>query len=415
MKRSLAFVLALLVSVPPLGSAEEPTPSSSTIPAQTDSTDAVVPPEESTPPASHLTPSNAPSVVRGIHLTAAAAGSRKYREKLDRLFNETLINCVVIDLKDEGGEVHVPGVKMVERTGAYRRTIPDLAEWVASLKKRGIYTVGRIVVFKDNILPRKIPGAGVRNPNGDLWFDRKKITWADPYSQEAWRYNLLISLEAAKLGIEEIQYDYIRFPTDGMLSQMRFSKPYSKAAASQALVSFLGQARQLLHPLGAKLSIDVFGLTTTDQTGMGIGQLLRPMADQVDFVCPMTYPSHYAKGEYGLANPNDQPYKVIAFAMRDAQKVLGPEGAHKLRPYLQDFSLKGRGIPYRAKEVRAQIQAAADLGVMSWTLWNASCQYSWEALKEPVVAVPFVSTTTPLAPRPSKAKEASLPSENPPK
>src|SRR6185295_17416615 len=101
-------------------------------------------------------------------------------------------------------------------------------------------------------------------------------------------------------------------------------------AASQALVDFLREAAQVIHPMGAKISIDVFGLTTSVNTGMGIGQLLGPMASQVDFVCPMTYPSHYARGEYGIANPNDQPYKTIQLAMRDALKILGPDGRGKL-------------------------------------------------------------------------------------
>ncbi len=333
----------------------------------------------------------APSV-HAIHLTASAAGSKKYRQKLDKMFQETILNAVVVDLKDEGGEVYVPGVNAVERAGAYRREIPDLASWISDLKKRHIYTVGRIVVFKDNILPRKTPSLGVHNNNGDLWFDRKHGTWLDPYNRDAWRYILLIALEASKLGFDEIQFDYLRFPTDGPLLQTRFSKPYSRNAASQALVDFLAQARQLLHPMGAKISIDVFGLTTSVNTGMGIGQLIVPMAEQVDFVCPMTYPSHYARGEYGIANPNDQPYRTVSLAMHGALKTLGPQGREKLRPYLQDFSLKGRGIPYRSKEVRAQIQAAADAGVANWTLWNAICHYTLDAIRSPVN--PAISSST---------------------
>lgn len=330
--------------------------------------------------------------VRAIHITISAAASKAYREKLDKMFETTVINAVVIDMKDESGEVYVPGVKMAERVGTYRPYIKDLQDWLAHLKSRNIYTVARLVVFKDNLMPRQQPALGVHNIYGGVWFDRKKLTWLDPYNRDAWRYIHLISLEAAKLGFDEIQYDYIRFPTDGALASMRFSKPYSKRAASDALVQFLSEARQLLHPMGVKLSIDVFGLTTSDHSGMGIGQLLVPMTAQVDYVCPMTYPSHYARGEYGMANPNDDPYRTISFAMRDALKMLGPGGAHKLRPYLQDFSLKGRGIPYRTKEVRAQIQSAADKGVMNWTLWNASCRYTLDAIR--TMPIPAGSSST---------------------
>jgi hypothetical protein len=338
--------------------------------------------------------------IHGIHLTASAAGSKRFRKnRLEPLLATSIINTVIVDIKEEDGWVYIPGVKKAEAAGAYARDIPDLADWLADLKKRHIYTIGRIVTFKDNKAPRKFPTMGVHKLNGQLWEDRKHLTWLDPYNQEAWHYDLSIAVQAARLGFDEIQFDYIRFPTDGDLKAMKFLRPYSPAASSQALVNFLHQAAQVLHPLGTKISIDVFGLVTSVNTGMGIGQRLNPMTEQVDFVCPMTYPSHYAKGEYGIPVPNDQPYKVIHLAMHDALRSLGAENAHKLRPYLQDFSLPGRGIHYHAKEVREQIQAAADVGVMGWSLWNARCSYTTAALHDPViphpVALPAVSTATP--------------------
>ena len=343
-------------------------------------------------------------VIHGIHLTASAAGSKKYRLKLDKMFADTIINAVVVDIKEEGGEVYVPGVKAAERCGAYVRAIPDLESWLADLKKREIYTVARVVVFKDDHMPRHNKSMAVHTAQGDLWFDRHKITWFDPFSHDAWKYNILIALQASKVGFDEIQFDYIRFPTDGDLSLMHFSQPRTKTTAPRALAGFLHEAAQVLHPLGVKISIDVFGLTTSVNSGMGIGQHMNSMAAQVDYVCPMTYPSHYAKGEYGIPNPNDQPYRTLHLAMRDALKTLGPDGAHKLRPYLQDFSLKGRGIRYRAKEVRAQMQAAADLGVPSWTLWNANCHYTLDAIKTPIVPQNLSGPTTGQAP----AKQRTL-------
>ena len=288
--------------------------------------------------------------VHALHVTAWLAGSKKYRAHLNEVFKTTVINTVIIDVKEYEGEVYIPGVPMAEKNGAYVSAMPDIADWVADLKRQGIYTVARIVVFKDNIMPRKNKAMAVKNPQGDLWFDSHKITWLDPFNHEAWKYNTLIALQAAKLGFDEIQFDYIRFPTDGQLSMMRFSKPRTKEAAAAALVEFLRQASQVLHPLGVKISIDVFGLTTSVNSGMGIGQMMGPMTEQVDFVCPMVYPSHYAKGEYGIPNPNDEPYKTIQLgqAMRDALKVLGPANAKKLRPYFQDFSLPHRGIRYHA-------------------------------------------------------------------
>jgi hypothetical protein len=329
--------------------------------------------------APHSTASTRP--VRALHVTAWKAGSLKYREHMKELFQTTVINAVVIDIKEFQGEVYVPGVKPAERIGAYVPAMPDIASWLADLKSRGVYTVARQVVFKDNIMPRKVRTLAVRNPFGELWFDRTKSTWLDPYNPEAWRYNLLIALRASELGFDEIQFDYIRFPTDGNLRQTRYSQPHKEQAATEALVSFLRQARQLLSPRRTKISIDIFGLTTTDDTGMGIGQHLGPMAAQVDFVCPMVYPSHYARGEYGIPNPNDEPYKTVTISLKAALDALGPDNGQKLRPYLQDFSLKGRGIHYGKEQVRAQIQAAADLGVGSWTLWNARCSYTLGAIR----------------------------------
>jgi hypothetical protein len=340
--------------------------------------------------------------LHAVHLTAPAAGSRKYRAKLEAMLTSTIVNSIVVDMKDEDGFVYVPGVKIAQRSGAYAAVVPDLQTWLADLKKRGIYTVARIVVFKDNRAPRANKSWGVHNLYGDLWYDRRKGTWLDPYNTESWRYNLLVALQAARCGFDEVQFDYIRFPTDGNLATSRFSRPFSRSTAPQALVRFLEEAAQLLHPLGAKISIDLFGLTTSVSTGMGIGQKLTVMAEPVDYVCPMTYPSHYARGEYGIPNPNDEPYKTVHLAMRDALRLLGPEGARKLRPYLQDFSLKGRGIPYRAKEVRAQIQAALDEGIANWTLWNANSHYTLEALRNPFFpALPAGTTAAVLSVEPS--------------
>lgn len=327
----------------------------------------------------HVQPVNPSShTIRAIHLTCWSAGSKKYRQRLDKFLQSTVVNAVVIDIKEYQGEVYIPGVKWSNEIGAYVNAVPDLEAWVADLKSRGIYTIARQVVYKDNILPRKHKSAGVHNQQGELWFDRHRNTWLDPYNKEARRYNLLIALRASELGFDEVQFDYIRFPTDGNLKMIRYSAPHSRAAASQALVDFLAEAKRLLQPRSTKISIDVFGLTTSDNSGMGIGQQILPMTDQVDYVCPMIYPSHYNRFEYGVPEPNREPYKMVYYALRDAIKALGPQ-AHKLRPYLQDFSLFG--VRYGTKEVRAQIQAAADNGIQDWSLWNAASNYTQSALE----------------------------------
>jgi hypothetical protein len=318
--------------------------------------------------------------IRAVHLTCWNAGSKKYREKLNERLKNSSVNALVIDIKEYHGEVYLPGVELVHQAGAYVNAIPDLADWVAELKKRGIYTIARVVVFKDNIYARKNRAAAVKNRLGEIWYDRNRVTWLDPYNKEAHRYNLVIAHAAARMGFDEIQFDYIRFPTDGNLKMIKYPGPHTRESASDALVTFLSEARRLLHPLGVKISIDVFGLVTSDNSGMGIGQLIVPMTEQVDYVCPMVYPSHYYKGEYGIPHPNAEPYRTIYYGMRDAIRTLGPQSA-KLRPWLQDFSLFG--VKYGPKEIRAQMQACADLGIQDWSMWNAGGTYTWSALETP--------------------------------
>ena len=318
-----------------------------------------------------------PKYVRGIHLTSWVAGSAKGRERIDKLLDETEINTVVIDIKEMQGEVYIPGVKTAEEESAYVSALPKIKEYIAGLKKRGIYTVARIVVFKDNLMPRKKPELAVKDKTGAIWQDRAGIAWLDPFNKDAWDYNIEISKRAVELGFEEIQFDYIRFPSDGNIRNCRYSKIHTSSAAAGALVNFLKRAQEQITPLGAYLSIDVFGLATTNIHDMGIGQKIIAMSEPVDFVSPMVYPSHYNKGEYGIPEPELEPYDTVYLSLKGAKKRMG-ESFVKLRPWLQDFSMKHR---YKKEEVRAQIQAAYDNGIGDWLLWNPSCRYTVDALK----------------------------------
>ncbi|MCB4792852.1 MAG: putative glycoside hydrolase [Elusimicrobia bacterium] len=319
-----------------------------------------------------------PKYVRGIHLTAWLAGSVKGREKIFKLLEETELNTVVIDIKEMQGEVYIPGVKSFSKESTFTFAIPNIEDYLAELHKRGIYTIARIVVFKDNLLPRKMPELGVKNKiTGDLWQDRAGVTWLDPFNKEAWNYNIDIAKRAKELGFDEVQFDYIRFPSDGNTKNCSYSKQHTSTAAVSALDGFLRSAYKQLKPLGLNISIDVFGLTTTNIHDMGIGQKIVEMSENVDFVSPMVYPSHYNKGEYGIPDPDIEPYDTVYLSLRGAKRRLGNSYA-KLRPYLQDFSIKHR---YGAKEVVEQIQAVYDNDIGEWLLWNPSCRYTIEALK----------------------------------
>ena len=319
-----------------------------------------------------------PEFVRGIHLTSWAAGSKKSREKINALLKDTELNTVVVAVKEYEGEIYIPGVPLAEKYKIHVNAIPDVKDYVERLKSEGIYTIARIVVFKDNSLPRKRPDLGVKKPDGTLWTDRHKITWLDPYNKEAWDYNISVASQAIMLGFDEIQFDYIRFPSDGDTKQCRYSfAHHSSSYNAKCLDDFLEYASGKIKPMGANLSIDIFGLTPSVSHDMGIGQKFNEMTQWVDFVSPMTYPSHYAKGEYGIPNPNAVPYRVVHKTMYDANKRLG-DLSKRLRPYLQDFSL---GYKYGPKEVRAQIEACEDQGIKEWLLWNPNCNYTRKALR----------------------------------
>lgn len=310
-------------------------------------------------------------------MTGWAAGSAKNRREMIAHLKTAGLTAVVIALKEFDGSVFFHGAAEAEKVGAPVNAIPDLSACARDFKNAGIYTIGRVVVFEDNTLARRRPELAVHLPNGKLWTNHHGVAWVDPYRKEVWNYNLEIAEKAAQAGFDEIQFDYIRFPSDGPVNLCRYSRAdHTKKTAAQNLIDFLDAAAARLRPLGAKLSIAIFGLTTTDDSGMGIGQHLPLMIARVDAVSPMMYPSHYHKGEYGIPNPNRDPYKTIHLGLKKAASGLGPLFS-RLRPYLQDFSL---GYHYGPQQVRAQILAAARMGVTNWILWNPQNRYTWSAI-----------------------------------
>ena len=353
------------------------------------------------------------ATLRGVHFTGWAAGSTKARRRFLGEMKAAGFNAVVIALKDSDGHEFVRDVPFAAKTGAYLNAIPDLPGAVRDFKEQGIYTIARVAVFKDDHLARARPDLAVHFPDGSLWVGDKGVAWADPYRHEVWDYVIDVASRAAAAGFDEIQFDYIRFPSDGKTRLCRYSKEHTPATASAALRDFLTLARSRLKPLGVKISIDTFGLTTSVDNGMGIGQTLDRMADLVDYVSPMMYPSHYAKGEYGLKNPNRQPYLTVHHGIQDAlTRIKDPA---KLRPYLQDFSL---GVRYTPAHVRAQIRAAEELGVRGWILWNPGNHYTWSAaqagpIEKPTPEPAAATKKSPKTKKRAKA-EASEPEPLPP-
>lgn len=375
MKKTLTLLTLLCALVAP--GCSESTPQTST---ETVKTDAIAQWGDN--------PNGRPSCVRGIHLTSWYTGTKKGRAKFEALLADTELNTAVIDVKEIEGEVYIPGVKL-DGQDVYVPAVKDLESYLKFLKARGVYTIARIVVFHDNKVATLKPDWAIRSTSPlpraaekgyrkDVWVDRRGSAWADPTNPNVWKYNIDIAVKAAEMGFQGVQFDYIRFPSDGPTKLCIYSQPYTKGKGVEYLNQFLKRAQDKLKPMGVEVSIDVFGLVGSYDNDLGIGQKLTQILSHVDVISPMMYPSHYGAGEYGIADPNSSPYETVFRSIKDTRKVLLKANSQvELRPYLQDFSL---GVKYDAKKVRDQIQAAADQGIHEWLLWSPSCNYTRDAM-----------------------------------
>jgi hypothetical protein len=319
-----------------------------------------------------------PQAVKGIYLTAATAGSSSLDAYLDFL-DRTELNAVVIDVKDVTGEVMYPSeVRLAREIGATREIIPDLEAMVSELKERNVYVIARLTVFEDNILPRERPDlAATDSSTGGPWLNYNGDAWADPYDREVWEYNVAIAREVAEAGFDEIQFDYVRFPSDGPMETLQFGE-ITYPTKEAAIAGFLEYAHNELEPTGAYVAADVFGLAATED-GAGVGQFIDELAAHLDVLCPMAYPSHYPGGSYGYPYPNQEPYGVVSKTLADFKDESGPVNPDlEIRPWLQDFDYGPP--PYGPEEIEAQIQATYDAGETGWLLWNPSNVYTEGAL-----------------------------------
>ena len=313
-----------------------------------------------------------PREIRGVHVTMALAS---LPGKLDEYARIPGLNTIELDVKDENGEVGFtsPGVPLARAVRA-ARSYYDPMRIASRLHRRGIYLIGRIVVFEDPILAEARPGLAVRTADGSVWRNHAGLAWTNPYDRRVWRYNVDIAVAAARAGFDEIQFDYVRFPSDGDITAIRYPGRHAQPMG-WTIPAFLQYARGRLKPLRVRLSVDVFGLSAARD--LGIGQFPRRMAALVDAVYPMVYPSHYHAGEYGIPDPNAAPGLTVRRSLAEFVQAL--EGRRvKLIPWLQDFSL---GRTYTLEDVRLQIAAARALGASGFLLWNPEGVYTEGALR----------------------------------
>ena len=308
-----------------------------------------------------------PAVTRGVHVTAPWASTPG---NLDGVLATPGLNLIEIDVKDENGEVSGLEARtpaLARRYGA-ERDYYDLAHVVRLAHDRHIWVVARIVSFKDPIVAEHDKALAIHDASGAIWHDGGGVPWLNQYNPKAWAYLISLGKAAARAGVDEVQYDYVRFPSEGDLSSMRW--PHKKAEPKNATIPrFLAAARSALQPFDVKLGVDLFGLAAAHE--LGIGQDVSLIAKHVDVISPMLYPNHFTSGELGVGDPNGSPNTIVALSMGTFRGQLINSPKVKIRPWLQDFG------GYQTPQVKAQISAAMGQGAIGWMLWNASVVYNW--------------------------------------
>lgn len=317
--------------------------------------------------------------VRAIYVTAYTAGDRSRFQPLVDLVNRTELNAVVIDLKDYTGRVFIEtGDTLQKEVGSYQARIYDLRGMVSDLKRQGIYTIARITVFQDPYLAEKRLDLAVKTKSGTVWRDFKGLAWVDASRQEVWDYNAAIAQAAVEAGFDEVNFDYIRFPSDGIIKDMHFSFEETGKTKNEAMRDFFRYLSSRMRYLPARTSVDLFGMTLWRDDGLGIGQRLEDTIGNFDYVYPMVYPSHFPDNFEGYGNPAEYPYEIVYTSLDKGNKKLSGKMTTKMRPWIQDFDI---GADYDEEKIRKQILAANDAKSAGWLLWNASNRYTESALE----------------------------------
>lgn len=359
-----------------------------------------------------------PENVQAVYATGWVMGTPGLRTKMINSLKEYGYNSIVIDIKDEAGHLtYNSSVQTAIDIKASQKMVSDISAVLDELHENNLYVIGRIVTFKDPTYAGKVSDIAYKKSDGTLWQDYAGNKWPNPYNKASWEYPIALAKEAAELGFDEIQFDYIRFPSsEGRVSQITYGFEFGIKSKSDMIAEFLEKVMAELKPYDVQISADVFGIITKRNGDFeNIGQDFSRIASIVDVVCPMVYPSHYNFNEYGLAKPDTSPYSLIYHSINDALKryneyinktynisisgdnfsgekiieksELNYQDYHlaKIRPYLQDFTAswlgKGNYLSYGTSEVQAQIKAQYDLGIKDFTLWDPSNNYCYSALK----------------------------------
>jgi hypothetical protein len=335
-----------------------------------------------------------PEEIKAIYITSYVAGIEERLEELINLVKENNLNAIVLDIKDFSGYVSYDiEEENVKKYKTKKVQIKKINSLIKKLHDKEIYVIARITVFQDPALSKARPDLALKDKSQNrLWQDRKNLSWVDPASKEVWDYNLAIAKDAIERGFDEINFDYVRFPSDGNLDNISYPVYDGKKSKREVIKSFMEYLRE--NTKGSRISIDVFGLTTINTDDLGIGQVIEDAYSYFDFVCPMVYPSHFSSGFLGYQNPALYPEKVVKYSLESALKrLIALQNAtsstsgektlinSKIRPWLQFFDL---GAKYDPEMIKKEIQAVYDAGLKEgWMLWDPKNRY--EGIKEAIL------------------------------
>jgi len=389
----LIFGVGFLIAVGAAAASESVAPKISYVRSQgTEATS--TPPVETPPKVEHM---STPKEVRGIYMTQCAAGTPSFRTSFLKMLDETKLNSIVIDIRDYSGKIAFPTENPIlkpmvsDECGAR-----DMKEWVQLLHDHGVYVIGRITVFQNPAYTKLHPEQAVQRAGGGVWKDRHGLAFVDVGAKEYWSTVAELSKESYELGFDELNYDYIRFPSDGDMKAAIYSFGAGKSKA-EALEEFFRYLHDNVKPLGVVISADLFGYVTVHDDDLGIGQILERALPYFDYIDPMVYPSHYNSGFAGLKDVNSDPYRVVSVSMNTAvartiatttrNQFLGaipiastsPQlyekksyPASAMRPWLQSFDYP---VVYTPAMVAAQIKANEEAGLTSYLFWDAANKY----------------------------------------
>jgi hypothetical protein len=339
-------------------------------------------------------------IIRGLYVNRFASQGKTKMAKIIAIADSTEINALVIDVKDEFGLNFHSSDPVVSRNEGVAPKVANMRALLDTLRAHGILPIARIVVFKDSVTARLNPNNTIRKPDGTPWRDKKGLTWVNPYANSIWEYNFRVAEEAVRLGFGEVQFDYIRFPEPYKSLPPQVFPEQRGRTKTAALAEFLNAAHKRLDKMGVRTTADVFGLVTTVNGALEVGQAWEPLAKAVDVLLPMTYPSHYPHGSFGIPLPNAEPYKIMFIAVnraRQRNEAAGIKG-ERVRPWIQAFSL---GPPkYGPAEISAQKKAIYDAGYDGWVLWEPGSRYDIfvPALEKTLVTRKKSAGSTPPAP-----------------